>query len=353
MRILVLGDSYCPSAALAPAFDRLRERHEVTFADVTDAPDWTPESVSDTRVREYLGTPAQVTRALDGHDVLVVQGAPITEAVLDAAPDLRLLGVTRGGPVNVDVAAATTRGVPVVITPGKNAIAVAELTLALATMLLRRIPEAMRHVDAGEAFGHDNYEGARWFGRELAGSTIGLVGFGQVGRRVAERALALGMRVLAHDPYVASASIEAAGVGPVELDRLLAEADILSLHARGSATGDPLIGAAELARLRPGALFLNTARDSLVDEDALHAALDSGRLAGAALDVASPSPSAGRHRLLSHPGVIILPHVGGATTETLTRGGEMVAAEIERLERGEPFVHLVNPEVQAVRATTT
>jgi D-3-phosphoglycerate dehydrogenase len=345
MRILVMGDSYCPAAALAPAFEALRARHEVSLVDIADEPGWTPASLSETRIREYLGTPRQVIDAIDGHDVLVIQGAPITDEVLDAAPDLRLLGVTRGGPVNVDVGAATERGLPVVITPGKNATAVAELTLAFAIMLLRRVPEAMRHVDSGSEFGHDNYEGAQWFGRELGDATIGLVGFGHVGRRVTERALPFGARVLAHDPYVDGARIEALGAVPVELDQLLAEADIVSLHARGSASGQPLIGATELARCKPGSVFINTARDMLVDEDALHAALSTGRIAGAALDVVSASPTEGRHRLLSHPGVVIVPHIGGATDETLTRGGAMVAAEIERLERGEPFVHLANPAV--------
>lgn len=350
MRILVVGDSYCPSSALAPAFEALRSHHEVTLVDVTDAPGWTPSSASESRIREYLGTPAQVIGLLAGHDVLVVQGAPITDAVLDAAPDLRLLGVTRGGPVNVDVAAATERGVPVVITPGKNAIAVAELTIGFAIMLLRQVPQAMRHVDTGLEFGHDNYEGAHWFGRELAGSTIGLVGFGQVGRRVAERALGLGMRVLVHDPYVDASVIEGQGASSVGLAGLLQDADIVSLHARGSASGGPLIGAAELARMKPGAVFINTARDALVDEDALHDALGSGHIAGAALDVVSPSPRTGRHRLLSHPGVVIVPHIGGATHETLTRGGAMVVAEIERLERDEPLMNLANPDALRVGA---
>lgn len=348
MRILVVGDSYCPASALAPAFEDLRAHHEVTLVDVDDAPGWVPVSASEMRIREYLGSPAAVIALLDGHDVLVVQGAPVTDAVLDAAPGLRLLGVTRGGPVNVDVAAATERGVPVVITPGKNAVAVAELTIAFAIMLLRRVPDAMRHVDAGLEFGHDNYEGAHWFGRELGGTTIGLVGFGQVGRRVTERAVPLGLRVLAHDPYVDDATVEAAGATSAELDRLLAGADIVSLHARGPASGEPLIGARELALMRPGSLFINTARDALVDEDALHDALVSGHVAGAALDVVSASPTTGRHRLLSHPGVVIVPHIGGATAETLARGGEMVAAEIARLERDEPLVHLVNPAVRGV-----
>lgn len=344
MRILVVGDSYCPSRALAPAFEDLGTRHDVSFVDVQDAPDWVPASASERGLREHLGTPSQVIGLLDGHDVLVVQGAPVSDAVLDADPALRLVGVTRGGPVNVDIEAATERGVAVAITPGKNAVAVAELTIAFAIMLSRRLPEAMRHVDGGGEFGHDNYEGARWFGTELAGRTMGVVGFGQVGRRVAGMASALGMTVVAHDPFVEASGIEAGGAVPASLDELLGRSDMVSLHARASA-GGPLIGAPELARMRPGAAIINTARASLIDETALEEALRSGHLSGAALDVVSPSPAEGRHPLLEHPNVVIVPHIGGATHETLRRGGEMIAAEIERLARGEALVHVVNPAV--------
>ncbi len=128
MRILVVGDSFCPVGVFGAAFERLRTEHEVTTFDIVDEPGWMARSPSEQKIREYLGSPAQVVERLAGHDVLVVQGAPITDAVLDAAPTLRLVCVARGGPVNVDVGAATERGIPVVITPGKNAQAVAELT---------------------------------------------------------------------------------------------------------------------------------------------------------------------------------------------------------------------------------
>jgi D-3-phosphoglycerate dehydrogenase / 2-oxoglutarate reductase len=157
MRILVVGDSYCPSSAFREAFRRLGEQHEVAFADVTDEPDWTPATPSELRLKEYMGSPPQVIAAFDGHDVLVVQGAPVSDAVLDASPALRLVCCARGGPVNVDVTAATERGIPVVTTPGKNADAVAELTVAFMVMLARRLPEVVRHVEAGGEFGHDNY----------------------------------------------------------------------------------------------------------------------------------------------------------------------------------------------------
>ena len=140
MRILVVGDSFCPVGVFGAAFERLRTEHEVTTFDIVDEPGWMARSPSEQKIREYLGSPAQVVERLAGHDVLVVQGAPITDAVLDAAPTLRLVCVARGGPVNVDVGAATERGIPVVITPGKNAQAVAELTLGFIIMLARRMP---------------------------------------------------------------------------------------------------------------------------------------------------------------------------------------------------------------------
>lgn len=337
MRILVIGDSFCPSTALCGAFARLERAHEVTYADVLDEPGWVPASASELRIREYMGSPRQVIGLLDRHDVVVVQGAPVTDAVLDADPDLRLVCCARGGPVNIDVAAATERHIPVVTTPGKNADAVAELTLAFLVMLARRLPEILRHVEGGGEFGHDNYEGARWFGHDLAGHVLGLVGYGQIGRRVATRARPFGLRVIAHDPFVEPATLRADGVDPVDLDTLLAESDFVSLHARATAANRGLIGATEIARMKPGSYLVNTARDALIDESAVLDGLESGRLAGVALDVVSPSPAEGRHPLLAHPNVIVTTHIGGATYETLHHGGEMAAEEIERFVTGVPL----------------
>ncbi len=342
MRILVVGDSYCPSSALAPAFEELRARHEVALADVVDDAAWRPSTPSERSLKEYMGTPAQVMEALDGHDVLVIQGAPVTDEVMRADPSLRLICCARGGPVNVDLAAASARGIPVVTTPGKNADAVAELAIAFMVMLARRLPEAIRHVESGGVFGHDNYEGAGWFGHDLAGKTLGLVGFGQVGRRVAERARAFGMRAIAFDPYVDAGLIAAQAVDPVDLPTLLGSSDVVSLHARLTPDDRGFFGAAEFGAMRPGAWFVNTSRHELVDEAALVDALASGRVGGAALDVATPSPSEGRHPLLAFPNVVIVPHIGGATWETLRHGGEMAAAEIERFSAGQPLVNVAN-----------
>jgi D-3-phosphoglycerate dehydrogenase / 2-oxoglutarate reductase len=336
-RILVIGDSFWPSSVLREAFAGLEASQVVTYGDVVDEPGWVPTTPSDLRIREYQGSPRQVIEMLDRHDVLVIQGAPVTEAVLDADPALRLLCCARGGPVNVDVGAATARGIPVVTTPGKNADAVAELTIAFMIMLARRLPEVMRHVEGGGEFAHDNYEGARWFGHDLAGKVLGLVGYGLVGRRVALRAQALGMRVVSFDPFVPAPSLSADGVEPVDLETLLAVSDVVSLHARATAANRGLIGPDAVARMKPGAFLVNTARDSLIDEDAVVAGLASGRLTGLAVDVVSPSPATGRHPLIAFPNVIITTHIGGATYETLAHGGEMAAAEIERFLRREPL----------------
>jgi D-3-phosphoglycerate dehydrogenase len=351
MKILVVGDSYCPWRTLGPSIDRLAEHYDVTCFDVVDEPAWQPTTPSEQKIREYLGSPRQVIERLEGHEVLIVQGAPVTDAVMDAAPGLKLVCVARGGPVNVDQAAATDRGIAVVTTPGKNAQAVAELTIAFMVMLARRLPEVVRFLEGGGELARDNYEGAKWMGHDLDGHVLGLVGYGQIGHRVARMAMAMGMRVVVSDPFVPAARIEADGAEPVDLDTLLAAADYVSIHARATADNKGMIGRAQIERMNKGACLINTARDTLVDEDAVYDALRSGHLGGGAFDVVripdlSIPPELGRrHRLFDAPNVIIATHIGGATYETMGHGGEMAAAEIGRLASGQPFANLANPAV--------
>jgi D-3-phosphoglycerate dehydrogenase len=277
-----------------------------------------------------------------GVEALVVQGAPVTDAVLEASPELRIIGCARGGPVNVDLVAVNALGLPLVNTPGKNAEAVADQTLAFLIMLARGFPRAQRFLDEGHQL-KDNWEGAKFIGSDLRRHTLGLVGFGLIGHQVARRALAFGMRIIAFDPY---AEIDPAeGVQQVSsLDELLAEADFVSLHARVTKENMNMFDAATFAKMRQGAYFVNTARENLVDEDALDAALESGHLGGAALDVVRQSAEAGRPRFLRHPNVVMTPHVGGATHETLFQGAEMIADELRRFSAGEPLHYLVNRE---------
>lgn len=342
MRILAVGDSYMPPRYFAAAFDELERVHEIEYAAVDPAAPFEPSTPSERKLREYQGSPAELVPRLPGVEVLVVQGAPVTDAVLDASAELKLVCCARGGPVNVDVEAVTARGLPLVNTPGKNAEAVADLTLAFLVVLARGLPQAQRFLQAGHRL-KDNWEGARFMGSDLRRHVLGLVGYGQIGRRVARRAHAFGMTVLVYDPFAGADGLEQVDT----LEELLARADFVSLHARASAENENMIDAAALAAMKPGAFLVNTARETLVDEDALDAALASGRLGGAALDVVRTPPGDGRHRLLRHENVVLTPHLGGATRETLLQGAEMIADEIVRFAAGDPLVNVVNPVVVA------
>jgi D-3-phosphoglycerate dehydrogenase len=343
MKILVVGDSYMPAGVFERAL--AGSGHEVTALQLDEDARFGPETPGERGLREYVGHPRQIAARLGDHEALLFHVAPITDALLAAGPRLALLGCARGGPVNVDVAAATRRGLPVAITPGKNAEAVADLVIGFMLMLARGIGRAQRFILDGGVVGASVVEGAQFFGRDLGGQTLGLVGFGQVGRRVARRALGFGMRVRAFDPFVPTGEVAAAGAEACALDALVASSDFVSLHARGTRDNEDMFAREAFRRMKRGAFFVNTARDSLVDEEALHEALVAGHLGGAALDLVRPRPAGAPSPLLALPNVIITPHIGGSTHETVQRGAEMLAGELARFAAGQPLHHLANPEV--------
>jgi D-3-phosphoglycerate dehydrogenase len=242
----------------------------------------------------------------------------------------------------VEVAAATGRGIPVVNTPGKNAEAVAELTIAFALLLIRSVPRASRHLLDGGGFAESVFEGREFFGTEAPSLTMGLVGLGHVGQEVARRARALGFAVLGYDP-VPPALRDDTGVELVSLDELLARSDIISLHARLTPENGRMFSRDRFAQMRRGAYFINTAREALVDEAALRQALEAGLLGGAALDVLERTP--GRHPLLNLPNVFVTPHIGGATVETLARGAQRAVTAVTELLAGRVPANVVNPQV--------
>jgi D-3-phosphoglycerate dehydrogenase len=338
MRILAVGDSYMPARYFADAFAELELAHEIEYLQIDPGRSFPAVSPSECKLREYEGSPSELAERIDGAHVLVVHGAPVSDTVVDASAVLRLVCCARGGPVNIDVDALTARGLPLVNTPGKNAEAVADLTLAFLVMLARGLPTAQQFLEDGNRL-RDNWEGARFIGSDLRHHVLGVVGYGQIGRRVARRAAAFGMSVIAYDPF---AAVDDYAEQVDALHELLARADFVSLHARATPENEHLIDADALAAMKPGAFLVNTARETLVDEDALDGALESGRLGGAALDVVRPQASAGRHRLLRHENVVLTPHLGGATRETLLQGAEMIAEEIGRFAAGEPLVNVVN-----------
>ena len=351
LRVLVVGDPYMPVSAYAGPLAGLEGRVGLSTMQIDEVTCPPPVTESERGLREYVGDPAEVARAVAGHDVLVVHAAAVSAEVLGAAP-LRLVCCARGGPVNVDVAAATGRGIPVVNTPGKNAEAVAELTIAFALLLVRAVPQASRHLLAGGGFAESVFEGREFLGREAPGLTMGLVGLGHVGREVAWRARALGFTVLGYDPQPPDPP-NGADVELVSLDTLLARSDVVSLHARLTLENRQMFSRDRFAQMRPGACFINTARESLVDERALRQALEQGTLGGAALDVLEQTP--GRHPLLDLPNVFVTPHIGGATAETLTRGAQRAVTAVTELLTGRVPANVVNPQVlqaQVVEGST-
>ncbi|MBN9389118.1 MAG: 2-hydroxyacid dehydrogenase [Chloroflexi bacterium] len=297
-------------------------------------------------IAEFAGRPGQLISEMPGTDILLVHLGPVSQAMLANAPDLKLIGVGRSGPVNIDVAAATERGIPVVFAPGRNADAVADFTFALLLAVGRRLVPGAKLVRNG-AWYDNTYQKTRLLGPELGGRTLGVIGAGDIGRRVIRRATGFDMRILAHDPYLPAEVIAASGATPVSLEELLAQSDYLTLHARPNPDGSPLLGKAEFEKIKPGAILVNTARGALLDEDALAEALASGRLGGAGLDVLQEEPVSPDNPILKLPNVLVTPHIAGYSSDMGRRAAEMIVEDVLRFVKGQEPLRRVKVEIQA------
>jgi D-3-phosphoglycerate dehydrogenase / 2-oxoglutarate reductase len=277
---------------------------------------------------------AELIAALQGVHAVLVRGATrLTGEVLRAAPSLQLVVRAGTGLDNVDVAVAREQKIQVRNTPGANAVSVAELVFGMLLMLERKLADAQADLRGGR------WEKSKYQGRELAGQHLGLIGFGRIGREVAQRARAFTMRVLWTDPLIPSPPAGFEWTRRVPLDILLRDADILSLHVPLNDETRAIMTAGQIARMKPGAVLVNCARGGLVDENGLHDALASGKLRGAALDVFAKEPP-GDHPLLALPNVVATPHLGAATREAQERAG-IEAAEIAIEVLGKPEVDRV------------
>jgi D-3-phosphoglycerate dehydrogenase len=292
--------------------------------------------------------PDELVARLAGVEVLIVEADFVSSEVLEGAEALRIVGSCRGDPVNIDIAAATKRGIPVLNAPGRNAGAVADLALVFMLALTRGVVAADDDVRAGRFVVDGTIPQQRYFARELASLTVGLVGCGAVGRATAKRLLALGARVLGFDPYVPPERIREAGIEPSTLDDVLSGSDIVSVHALLTDETRAMIGERELSLMKPGAYLVNTARFGIVQEAPLVEALRSRRLAGAAFDHFEGEYLPPDHPLASMPNVILTPHIGGATKETNEAHTLLVARGVEALIAGREPPNVVNPEVLPV-----
>jgi D-3-phosphoglycerate dehydrogenase len=324
VRVVCAGDEFISADLLAGALKDAGLTGEFRRIDTP----WPTEPFGEVDgVREAAGDPRKLAELVQDADALVTHLAPVTaEVIAGGRGSLKVVGVTRGGPVNVDLPAAEAAGVRVIHLPGRNLGAVAEFCVGTMICAMRGLPAAAAELAAGrwDAAGF-RYERT---GLELRAATVGLVGLGAVGLRVAELLRGFGSRVLAHDPYADAAAAERLDVELVGLADLLGRSDVVSLHARLTDETRGMIDAAALAAMRPGTVLVNTARGELVDTRALDAALASGHLRAAVLDVFDPEPPAPDDPLLRRPGVFATPHLAGASRQVAEESAAKIAREV-------------------------
>lgn len=266
--------------------------------------------------------PRELEELIDGFDAVIVRSpTKLTREIIAAGTRLKFIGRAGVGTDNIDVEAAAERGIAVMNAPGGNTVSTAEHTVGMILALARRISEADRSVRA------EKWERKALRGVELEGKTLGVIGFGRVGREVARRMLAFSMTVLACDPFVVESEASGAGVRLVELEELIGRSDIITVHVALTPDTKSLIGAKEIEAMKNGVFLVNCARGGIIDETAVREALDNGKVAGIAFDVFSSEPP-GRSPLFDHPRSVFTPHLGAATPEAQVRVAVQIAEAI-------------------------
>ena len=349
MRILAAGDEFVRTDLLVAAL-----RDEIgTGAEIRElSVDWPTRPWGEVgEVVEAAGDEDAMIAALDGATAAVTHLAPFTARVFAHAPDLRLVVVSRGGPVNVNLAAASEAGVRVCYAPGRNARAAAEFAVGLLLATCRHIATGHAELATRTWPGHFfRYDAA---GFELHGSTVGLVGYGAIGQLVGGILAAFGAHVLAYDPKAPADAFGRDVERVDDLADLMARSRAVSLHARLTPETTHLVGAAEIARMPAGSVLVNTARGGLLDYDALCDALDAGHLAAAGLDVYPAEPLPADSRLFSTRHLVMAPHIAGCSREVAERAARICADEVARFLDGRSPAHCANPEVLSTGAEGT
>jgi D-3-phosphoglycerate dehydrogenase / 2-oxoglutarate reductase len=280
---------------------------------------------------------ADLLDAVRETDSLITRsGTAVTKELVNAGDRLRIIGRAGVGLDNVDVDACTARGILVINAPTANIMSATEHTMAMLLALCRNIPEAHASVKRVE------WTRAKFMGMELNGKTLGVIGLGRIGSRVTVRARAFGMRVIAYDPYIAPTAFERVAAEQVSLEELLAQSDVITVHTPLTDETHGMIGAAEIARMKDGVVLVNCARGGIYEEEALAAALNSGKVAGAAVDVFEKEPPSKDDPLLQAKNIILSPHIGANTVEAQDRVAVQTAEMVVEALRGSIFVSAVN-----------
>ena len=344
-RILVAGDNFVQVPLLTEALhtELTGLKDELEFRELTlPWPDVPFGRIAE--VDEASGSEEEMIEALKGIEICMTQMAPLTEKILAASPDLKLFVVSRGGPVNANIEAATRYGVAVCFAPGRNATAATEHTIGLIVAALRRIPQMNESLLSGKW--ESTFYRYDQCGPELEKATVGLIGSGAIGMRVARILQSFGSKILVFDPYVQAEALAGVAEKVEVLDELLKRSLVVSLHARLTPETKGMIGAQQIAVMPRGSVIINCARGGLLDYDAVCDALDSGHLWGAGFDVFPEEPLAADSRLRKTAHIVMTPHLAGASKETAQKAASISAAEVGRYLRGEPLAHCANPEVE-------
>jgi len=346
LKVLVFADKFLPREQWEMAFkEKMGEEYkkvEFTFYDLEeDDPSWIGRP-SYKGVKEFFGNPLMIAKQAEKFDVLIVQFAPVTEEVYETAKNLKLVACNRSTPVNVDVEGASKRKIPIINTPGRNADSVADFTMGLILCEVRHIARAFEAVRNGTYLESSK----RWRKSipELKDKTIGIVGFGKIGTKVAERAKGFSMKVLAYDPFVSEEKIRQYGGEKVGLDELLTKSDFVTIHMRLTPQTTKMIGKREISLMKKTAFLINTSRGEVIDEDALYEALVDKSIAGAALDVFVKEPiySDPNNRFLHLDNITFTPHLAGPSDDMFYRGACMIAEDLARFLRGERMENVMN-----------
>ncbi len=324
--ILIIGDLFVTHEL----FRKALESHLAGVQDVrykTIETSWPDDPLKDVEeVHEGVGdVDAMIPEARDA-DIIVTDYGVVTRRMIVSAPKLKLIAVARGGPVSVNVKAAEEQGIKVVNLPGRNSRAVAEFTLGLIFAQMKKISEC--HSDMKRGIWRGDFYRFEKAPKELSGQIAGLIGFGSVGQLLGPMLQCLGMSVLAVDPYVPSHVFEALEVRKVDLNTILEQADIVSLHARATQENVAMIGETQLRMMKQSAYLINTARGALVDYGALYRALKERWIAGAALDIYDVEPIDRNHPLVALNNVTLTPHIAGSSADTAIRSADRIAQEV-------------------------